>query len=134
MCFMLLFYPDSRLSMACCCCCSSVLVVIALIALYKFLDYLLRSLRLPAFNSRYVLVTGCDTGFGNLAAKRLDGLGCNVFAGCLTEAGEDELRKSCSSRLKTVSLNVADHGSVVKAFEKVKAALPEGRGECRSRL
>jgi NAD(P)-dependent dehydrogenase (short-subunit alcohol dehydrogenase family) len=52
----------------------------------------------------------------------------NVFAGCLTEKGEDELRKACSPRLKPVSLNVANHDSVLQAYEAVSGMLPEGTG------
>jgi retinol dehydrogenase-16 len=73
-------------------------------------------------------VTGCDTGFGNLLAKRLDALGCHVFAGCLTEAGETDLKKSCSEKLLAISLDVTKPESVRKAFEIVKAKLPEGKG------
>ena len=32
-----------------------------------------------------VLITGCDTGFGNLLAKRLANEGVTVFAACLTQ-------------------------------------------------
>jgi len=73
-------------------------------------------------------VTGCDTGFGNLLAKRLDSLGCHVFAGCLTETGETDLKKTCSSRLHTVSLDVSKPDSVRHAFEFVKNKLPPGKG------
>ena len=73
-------------------------------------------------------MTGCDTGFGNILAKRLDALGCHVFAGCLTPAGGEELKKECSDRLKVVPLDVSNAESVKKAFEVVKAALPEGKG------
>ncbi|CAB4384153.1 NAD(P)-binding protein [Rhizophagus irregularis] len=37
------------------------------------------------FAERYVLVTGCDSGIGNLIAKALHRRGYCVFAGCLTE-------------------------------------------------
>ena len=75
-------------------------------------------------------MTGCDTGFGHLAARRLDALGCHVFAGCLTEVGETELSKSCSSRMQPVSLDVSKPDSVRRAFEIVKAKLPPGKGMC----
>ena len=73
-------------------------------------------------------MTGCDTGFGNLAARRLDALGCHVFAGCLTEAGETDLSKSSSSRMQPVSLDVSKPDSVRRAFEIVKAKLSPGKG------
>jgi len=102
--------------------------VIAVVLLYKLLDYLIRIPRIGDYASRHVFVTGCDTGFGNLLAKRLDALGCHVFAGCLTEAGEVELKKACSSRLKTVPLNVTQPESVRKAYDFVVDSLPKGKG------
>jgi len=51
-----------------------------------------------------------------------------VMAGCLTEAGETELSKSCSDRMHAVSLDVSKPDSVCRALEKVKALLPPGKG------
>ncbi len=99
---------------------------------YKILDYLYRLPRIWNLQSRYILITGCDTGFGNAAAKKLDSIGCHVIAGCLTESGETELRKACSNKLKTISLDVASHDSVLKAYEQVKSFLPHGKGEKQS--
>ena len=76
-------------------------------------------------------MTGCDTGFGNILAKRLDALGCHVFAGCLTPVGGEELKKECLDRLKVVWLDVSNAEIVKKAFELVKAALPEGKVQYR---
>ena len=73
-------------------------------------------------------MTGCHTGFDNMLTKRMDALGCHVFAGCLTEAGETELSKSCSSRMQPVSLDVSKPDSVRRAFDIVKAKLPPGKG------
>ncbi|CAG8492874.1 28474_t:CDS:2 [Dentiscutata erythropus] len=42
------------------------------------------------FADRYVLVTGCDSGIGNLIAKALHRRGYSVLAGCLTEAAFKE--------------------------------------------
>ena len=97
--------------------------------IYKYFIGKRREEWLGSFEEKYVLVTGCDTGFGNKFAKRLDKLGCHVFAGCLTEKGEDELRKVCSSRLVTLPLDVADHASVTKAYTTVCDKLPKGKGK-----
>ena len=118
----------SSSSSDCCCCSCFVIVFIAILVLYKWLDNLLRRQRIGALDTRHIFITGCDTGFGNLISKRLDSLGCHVIAGCLTEQGEEELKKSCSSRLKTVRLNVASHDSVTKAYDTVKTLLPAGKG------
>lgn len=69
---------------------------------------------------KYVYVTGCDSGFGNRLAKLLDQLGFRVIAGCYTEKGEDELKKSTSDKLVTVHLDVSDSASVSKAAEYIK--------------
>ncbi|XP_035672225.1 retinol dehydrogenase 7-like [Branchiostoma floridae] len=70
-----------------------------------------------------VLITGCDTGFGNLLARRLDQLGLRVFAGCLTEAGVAELRQSCSERLQPIRMDVTSSDSVKTAFRVVEKAV-----------
>jgi 11-cis-retinol dehydrogenase len=76
--------------------------LILLFVIYKLLDYLLRLPTIGRYSERYILITGCDSGFGQALARRLDGLGCHVFAGCLTEAGQQELAKTCSERLQTL--------------------------------
>jgi NAD(P)-dependent dehydrogenase (short-subunit alcohol dehydrogenase family) len=100
-----------------------------LYAVYRYVMSVLGRQRIDAIESRYIFITGCDTGFGLLAAKRFDRLGCHVIAGCLTERGEEELKKVSSSRLHTVHLNVASHVSVTKAAEVVKQMLPPNTGK-----
>lgn len=102
---------------------------VALLCIYKVVDRLIRIARLGSLTDRYVFITGCDSGFGNLLAKRLDSKGCHVIAACLTEQGGTELRNGCSSRLKIVTMDVTSHDSVVKAYDHVKSILPPGRGE-----
>lgn len=76
---------------------------------------------------KYVYITGCDSGFGNLLARHLDKLGFCVIAGCYTEKGEDELKKSSSNRLRTLHLDVTDSESVSKAAAEIKAVVgPKG--------
>lgn len=109
--------------MFCCAC-----VCIFLFILYKVLDKLARIPLIGGYGDRYVFVTGCDHGFGNLFARRLDERGCHVFAGCFTEKGETELKKISSERLQVVQLNVAKQESVRKALDYVKSKLPKGKG------
>ena len=77
---------------------------------------------------RYVLITGCDTGFGNLIAKKLDQRGCHVFAACLTEKNADALKAECSDRLQTVIMDVTNTESIRSAYEEVKRAIPKDKG------
>jgi short-subunit dehydrogenase len=81
-------------------------VVVGLFVVYKLLDWLLRLPGVGRTGDRYVLITGCDTGFGHDLARRLDSRGCHVFAACLTEKGETELTKVCSDRIQMIHLDV----------------------------
>ncbi|XP_041056024.1 retinol dehydrogenase 7-like [Carcharodon carcharias] len=74
---------------------------------------------------RYVYITGCDSGFGNLLAKHLDQQGFNVLAACFTEKGAEELKDCTSSRLKTFQLDVVNSESINKAAEFVKSEVKE---------
>ncbi|XP_053564128.1 retinol dehydrogenase 7 [Bombina bombina] len=93
------------------------LLVLSLLALvYRWYR---QSQILENLSDKYVLITGCDSGFGNLAAKQLDRRGLKVLAACLTEKGAEELKKETSSRLQTVILDVADSQSVSSAAKWV---------------
>jgi len=100
-----------------------------IIVVYKLLDRVLRRQRIGNYSDRYILVTGCDSGFGHDLVRRLDSLGCHVFAGCFTEAGETRLKKICSERVTTITLDVTNHDSVQKAFRVVTRKLQaDGKG------
>ena len=89
--------------------------------LYKLFDYIWRLPTLPlSQNTQYILVTGCDTGFGNLFAKRLDSKGFTVFAGCLLEEGVLSITESCSRSAKPFLLDVTDDESVSKSVDFVR--------------
>jgi retinol dehydrogenase-16 len=96
---------------------------------YKLLDRIIRIPSIGRYGDRYVLITGCDTGFGRELARRLDSLGCHVFAGCLTERGETELAKSCSDRLRAIPLDVTNPDSVRKALRAVTDVLDAARSD-----
>ena len=83
---------------------------------------------LENYGRRHVMITGCDTGFGNMLAKRLDAMGFSVFAGCLTEKGEDDIKKACSNRVKVITLDVTSTESIEKAYDVVRSALPANTG------
>ncbi|XP_021097088.1 17-beta-hydroxysteroid dehydrogenase type 6-like [Heterocephalus glaber] len=69
---------------------------------------------------KYVFITGCDSGFGNLLARQLDMRGLRVLAACLTEKGAEQLRKQTSERLETVILGVTQTESIAAAVQWVK--------------
>ncbi|KAM6189116.1 retinol dehydrogenase 16-like [Sarcoramphus papa] len=74
----------------------------------------------PRLSEKYVLITGCDTGFGNLLARQLDARGLRVLAACLTETGAAQLRAAASPRLQTVLLDVTSSQSIATAAAWVR--------------
>lgn len=94
-------------------------VLWVLIWLYK------DTLEVENIGEKYVFVTGCDSGFGNLLCKKLDRKGFRVLAGCLTEKGADDLRRVASAKLKTVLLDVTSLDSIQKAMEWTKKEVGE---------
>ncbi|XP_027764628.1 retinol dehydrogenase 16 [Empidonax traillii] len=74
----------------------------------------------PGLWEKHVLITGCDSGFGNLLARQLDGRGLRVLAACLSEAGAARLRAAASPRLQTVLLDVTSSQSIAAATAWVR--------------
>ncbi|XP_030840998.1 retinol dehydrogenase 7-like [Strongylocentrotus purpuratus] len=93
-----------------------------------FMESLVRSVLLPKVIDKYVLITGCDTGFGSIVIRQLDRRGVHVFAACLTAKGQKEVESKTSDRVITLRLDVTDHESVVAAFEFIKKKLPKDTG------
>ena len=93
------------------------------------ITWLMRKLRVGNYDDKFVFITGCDTGFGNRLARKLDKLGLHVFAGCLTKTGAKFLRAKCSSKLVTVEIDVTNEMSIVKAVTEVKKRLPTSKGK-----
>lgn len=86
------------------------------------------SVEIEGIHDKYVFVTGCDSGFGNLLCRKLERKGFHVLAGCLTEKGADDLRRVGGPNLKTVLLNVTSEESIQKAMEWAKKEVGE-KGE-----
>lgn len=78
------------------------------------------SLETENISQKYIFVTGCDSGFGNLLCRKLDRRGFRVLAGCLTEKGGDDLKRATGPNLKTVLLDVTNIDSITKAMEWTK--------------
>lgn len=69
---------------------ATVLLTFALFLLFLF-KKIVGSRRIKIGNNCYVLITGCDTGFGYLSALELSREKVFVFAGCLEEEGVTRL-------------------------------------------
>ncbi|XP_068602536.1 retinol dehydrogenase 1 [Brachionichthys hirsutus] len=87
--------------------------------------YVRDSLSVDGFSRKHVFITGCDSGFGNLLARRLDGIGFAVTAACLTEKGAADLEAASSPRLKSLLLDVADSSSIRRAVQLVSKEVGE---------
>ena len=77
---------------------------------------------------KYVLITGCDSGFGHDTAIQLDKMGVYVLATCLTKEGEQSLKVAASERLKTFQMDVTNSQQIKNLYTQVKEALPSGIG------
>ncbi|XP_037347245.1 retinol dehydrogenase 7-like [Talpa occidentalis] len=96
------------------------LYLLALMGLYYLLRWYRERQVVSNLSDKYVFITGCDSGFGNLLARQLDQRGLRVLAACLTEQGADKLRALASSRLETVLLDVTKTESIAAATQWVK--------------
>lgn len=94
------------------------LVLLTLIFLYRRYRH---GLILETLTDKYVFITGCDSGFGNLLARKLDKRGMRVLAACLTQNGAESLKKETSSRVHTVLLDVTSTQSVCDAVQWASA-------------
>ena len=80
-------------------------------------------------HTRYVFITGCDSGFGRETAIRLDKMGLHVLAACLTKQGAQDLKSMTSGKLKTFQMDVTDSQQIKDVFKQVKNLLPSGQGK-----
>jgi NAD(P)-dependent dehydrogenase (short-subunit alcohol dehydrogenase family) len=72
------------------------------------------------------VVTGASTGIGEACALLLDQRGFQVFAGVRKQADGEALKRTASSRLTPVFIDVTDAAQVAAAVEVVAAAAGEG--------
>ncbi|XP_051026195.1 retinol dehydrogenase 16-like isoform X2 [Acomys russatus] len=96
------------------------LYLVAFVGLYHLLRWYRERQVVSHLEDKYVFITGCDSGFGNLLARQLDRRGMRVLAACLTETGAEQLRSKTSDRLETVVLDVTKTESIVAATQWVK--------------
>nr|XP_020662114.1 17-beta-hydroxysteroid dehydrogenase type 6-like isoform X1 [Pogona vitticeps] len=99
------------------------LYLAALLGLYFLRRWYRERQTVEKLTEKYVFITGCDSGFGNLLARQLDTRGMQVLAACLTQKGAEELEKATSGRLKTTILDVTSTESVATAMEWVKGCV-----------
>ena len=108
---------------------TAVILIAFLFLCHNLIRWLRGRTRVPNLSSRFVLITGCDTGFGRRLAERLDYIGMRVIATCLDHKMMTELDANTSDRVTTLLLDVTDEASVGKAYRTVKQLLPNGSGK-----
>ncbi|GAB1600478.1 17-beta-hydroxysteroid dehydrogenase type 6-like [Argonauta hians] len=101
---------------------------VVVVPVFLLLQTYLHTLTVKDFHRKYVLVTGCDMGFGHLLAKQLETLGFNVFATCLTKEGVNKLQSNSSSRLFPFIMDVTKEKDIEHASELVRSQLPKDTG------
>ena len=100
------------------------LPVIAILTI--LLLYYLKPRAKLSIKGQYVLITGCDSGFGRATAIALDKMGVRVLATCLTTEGEQSLKSVTSDKLKTFQLDVTNSEQIKGALDKVNKLLVNG--------
>ncbi|CAF1493030.1 unnamed protein product [Adineta steineri] len=68
---------------------------------------------------KYVLISGCDTGFGHGLAIELDKQGFNVFAGVYLQDNIISLKNQLSSKATVFQLDITNQKDIDAAFELV---------------
>ncbi|XP_040846264.1 retinol dehydrogenase 16-like [Ochotona curzoniae] len=94
--------------------------LVALVGLFFLVRWYRERQVVSQLTDKYVFITGCDSGFGNLLARQLDMRGLRVLAACLTEKGAEQLRRQTSDRVETVILDVTQTESITAAAQWVK--------------
>ena len=101
---------------------------VTLIVLWLTLKFLAKQ-KVQNLHTKYVFITGCDSGFGRETAIRLDKMGVHVLAACLTKQGAQDLKSMTSGKLETFQMDVTDSQQIKDVFEQVKNLLPAGQGK-----
>ncbi|KAJ1160115.1 hypothetical protein NDU88_000617 [Pleurodeles waltl] len=96
------------------------LYLATIMGLYFVIRWYREKQMVPNLTNKYVFITGCDSGFGNLLARQLDQRGLRVLAACLTQKGAEDLKEAASERLQTVVLDISSHASVALAAQWAK--------------
>lgn len=72
-----------------------------------------------------IVITGCDTGFGNMLARRLAPRGFQVLAGCLNPSAPEATILETVPNVSVFPLDVTSEGSLREALDIVSTKLKE---------
>ncbi|GFO33237.1 D-beta-hydroxybutyrate dehydrogenase, mitochondrial [Plakobranchus ocellatus] len=117
-------------------------IILAVVVIVTVLvGYRLLTLRHVNPEGKVVLITGCDSGFGNACARRLNAAGYTVVAACLddTSEGAQRLMEMANGHMIVIKLDLTDDDSVESCKTKLKTlcgnhgmwSLVNNAGVCR---
>ncbi|KAM4017812.1 11-beta-hydroxysteroid dehydrogenase type 2 [Anomaloglossus baeobatrachus] len=83
--------------------------------------------RLLSAGGKAVFITGCDSGFGNATAQKLDQMGFKVIASVLDlqSPGAKDLQKRCSDRLTIIQMDLTKPEDIKKAHQIIREKTAE---------
>ncbi len=97
---------------------------IIILLLFLYISYRLYQYFYPSPNidphGKYVLITGCDTGFGHTLAIELDKQGFNIFASVYNEENQTLLKDKLSSRATVFCLDITQSAQIDAAYKLIK--------------
>ncbi|XP_038072855.1 short-chain dehydrogenase/reductase family 9C member 7-like [Patiria miniata] len=107
------------------------IIGVAVFALWIIVQYFMDQVYLDTAG-KYVLITGCDSGFGNLLTRTLGKhRGCCVIAACLTEGAATQLKQEMAvagQPVTTIVLDVTNTQSIKQAYNEVRGIIPSDQG------
>jgi NAD(P)-dependent dehydrogenase (short-subunit alcohol dehydrogenase family) len=103
----------------------TIIYVVICVALILYVAYLLYQYLYPSPNidprGKYVLISGCDTGFGYALAIELDKQGFNVLAGIYNPDNKALLTNELSSRAIVFRLDITRQEEIDAAYDMIKS-------------
>lgn len=100
-------------------------VTIGIVLLVAYISYRLYQYLYPAPdvqpNGKYVLITGCDSGFGHALALELDQQGFHVFAAIYNPDNQTSLQQQLSSRATVLCLDITQPAQIEAAYQLVRS-------------
>lgn len=75
--------------------------------------------KLNPLKNKVILITGCDTGFGNALAKKLDTMNCVVFATCLNSSTMETLKSETSENVITCIMDVRKMDQIQRCYNLI---------------
>lgn len=97
------------------------IVIVIFISLYAFYRLYQHFFPSSVINpeGKYVLITGCDTGFGHALAIRLDRQNFHVFAGVYSAENQNALKSQLSTRATVLPLDITKQEDIDSAYDVI---------------